>query len=160
MRKFGLAAATIALTVGLGGCATQVTPPAAPVTAAPTTTAAASDPEAQDMTAKQQIAVISMGQAESLSVSGAAKTTVSEINDDPKIRTKVKLPAGTVVGIATSDDGKHFAVVVESESGRYFARVDGGDYFDADTLDGLGAAVAPALDAAAMQMPELAPLAY
>jgi acid stress-induced BolA-like protein IbaG/YrbA len=84
---------------------------------------------AQDASAQNDLAQVSIGQAAALSVNGAAKTSVAGLNADTKVGVQVSTSNQGM--LQTSGDGKHYGVIVVSESGNVFARIDGGEVYQA-----------------------------
>jgi hypothetical protein len=101
---------------------------------------------AQDASAKNDIAQVSIGQAAALSIEGFAKESVTEINA-AEDTLGVQITTDRTVNIETSDDKKHYSAVVESESGKAFFRIDGGDIVERDSLATATADAASALAA-------------
>ena len=88
---------------------------------------------AQDASAKNDIAQISIGQAASLSATGLAKgsingTAPTGINTDPAVGVTVTTQATADTNARTyaSANSKNYIVVVRSASGAFWARGDGG----------------------------------
>lgn len=111
---------------------------------------------AQDASAKNDVAQVSIGQAASLSINGFAQETIAGINGDAKIGVKVTTQAKAgKVGISVDDTGKHYAVTVESDSGKFFSRVDGGEIATGDTAAAAFAAAKSADTPADLEAPTI-----
>jgi hypothetical protein len=102
---------------------------------------------AQDASATNDISQVTIGQAASLSTTGQAKATVAAINSDAKVG--VKITTDNEPTITVSADGKHYAVVVVSKSGKAFFRVDSGKIEERATAALATTDAATALTAAA-----------
>jgi hypothetical protein len=92
---------------------------------------------AQDASATNDIAQVSIGQSAALSIQGFAKDSVAQINSDAELGVQVTTDRN--VGIDVSEDRKHYVVVVESQSGQFFGRLDGGDIKEGDSIADLTA---------------------
>lgn len=89
---------------------------------------------AQDASAKNDISQVSILQSASLSQVGIAQTSIDPSQAVDNKGAKVDLGVDVSTGASDSQieltrtaDKKHYAVVVESESGKAFSRVDGGE---------------------------------
>lgn len=83
---------------------------------------------AQDASAKNDIAQVSILQSASLSQEGVAQASLSNTTDanGTAVDLGVDVSTQNTPEIAVSADRKSYAVVVESESGNAFLRVNGG----------------------------------
>ena len=103
---------------------------------------------AQDASAKNDISQISIGQAASLSTTGKVQTSVANINLDAKVGVTVTTQAApTKIFIDTNSEttganqNKDYLVVVRSESGKYFARLNGGPIVEGTDSASLSTAI-------------------
>ena len=95
---------------------------------------------AQDASAKNDISQVSILQSASLSQTGFVQTDLTD--EDAIADLGVDVTTQGEVTLGTSTDGKHYAVIVESESGSAFLRVDGGKISEPyATVDAAKAAV-------------------
>lgn len=82
---------------------------------------------AQDASAKNDIAQVSILQSASLSQTGYAQSDLADAAAIKDLGVDVSTQAtGDEIVMVTSTDKKHYSVVIESESGKAFSRVDGG----------------------------------
>lgn len=83
---------------------------------------------AQDASAKNDIAQVSILQSASLSQTGEAQALAGVTNPPDTLGVDVSTKAsGAKLDVQVTTDKKHYSVVVESDSGKAFSRVDGGD---------------------------------
>lgn len=83
---------------------------------------------AQDASAKNDISQVSILQSASLSQTGEAQNLAGVTNPPATLGVDVSTKAsGEKLDVQVTTDKKHYSVVVESDSGKAFSRVDGGE---------------------------------
>ena len=83
---------------------------------------------AQDASAKNDISQVSILQSASLSQTGEAQNLAGVTNPPPALGVDVSTKASAEkLDVQVTADKKHYSVVVESDSGKAFSRVDGGE---------------------------------
>ncbi|SDH51052.1 hypothetical protein [Microbacterium sp. 77mftsu3.1] len=105
----------------LGGIAVGIITAAFGVLAVPGWVASA-----QDASAKNDIAQITIGQSASLSATGAPKATIAAINSDGRVGVSITTQATIDADARTAVNGQDFATAVKSASGKVFIRMGGG----------------------------------